>query len=147
MRNLKLYYLYRGQHHHHLAAFHLRHGLNAGGFFHFLTHTLEHLRAKFLMSHLTSTKTQGDLDLVTSFNELADIFHFDLIVVFINIRTELDFLDVDNLLLFAGFVGAFLGLILEFTEIQNLAYRRINIRLDFNEVETDLISTLNSFIN
>ena len=99
------------------------------------------------MSHLTSTETQGDLNLVTSFNELADIFHFDLIVVFINIRTELDFLDVDNLLLFAGFVGAFLGLILEFTEIQNLAYRRINIRLDFNEVETDLISTLNSFIN
>ena len=147
LRKLISRYLRRSQHHHHLAAFHLWHGLNPGGFFHFLTHTLEHLRTKFLVRHLTAAETQSDLHLVTSLDELADILHFDLIVVFINVRTELDFLNVDNLLLLAGFVGAFLGLILEFTEIQDLANRRVNIRLYFNEVETDLISTLNGFIN
>ena len=136
-----------GQHHHHLAAFHLWHGLNPGGFFHFLTHTLEHLRTEFLMRHLTATETQGDLHLVTGIDELPDVFHFDLIIVFINIRAELDFLNIDNLLLLAGFVGALLGLILEFPEIQDFAYRRVNIRLNFNEVETDPISTFNRFIN
>ena len=104
----------------------------------------EHLRTKFLVRHLLRGNA-SDLHLVTSPDELADILHFDLIVVFINVRTELDFLNVDNLLLLAGFVGAFLGLIL--LPKSGSCKQAVNIRLDFNEVETDLISTLNGFIN
>ena len=137
----------RRQHHDHLTAFHFGHGFNPGAFFHFLADTLEDLSSEFLVGHLAAAEPQGHLDLVTGIDEFADILHLHLVVMLINIGTELDFLDVDNLLLFAGFIGTFLGFVFEFAVIQDLADGRVNIRLNFNQIETDLISTANGIIH
>ena len=112
-------YLSRSQHHHHLAAFHLWHGLNR---------VVSSISSRTRWSTCapsswcaisSSAETQSDLHLVTSLDELADILHFDLIVVFINVRTELISL-TSTTFCFLRFVGAFLGLILEFTETRIL---------------------------
>ena len=63
----------------------------------------------------------------------------------VDIRTELDFLDLDGLLLLARLVGPFLRLVLELAIVENLADRRIGIRLHLDKVETEIFSFCKSF--
>ena len=58
--------LARGQHHHHLAAFHLWHGLYLGDFVSLVPYPAQHIGAKLLVGHFTTAETQCHLDLVTT---------------------------------------------------------------------------------
>ena len=55
-----------GQHHDHLAAFHLRHGLDLGDVLGLVADPRQNIGAKFLMRHLAATEAQSDLHLVTT---------------------------------------------------------------------------------
>ena len=59
--------------------------------------------------------------------------------------TELDLLDLDDLLLFARLVLLFLGFVLVLSEIQNLADRRLGIGRDLDQVECRLGGHIKSF--
>jgi hypothetical protein len=80
-----------------------------------------------LVCHLAALKAQGYFNLVTIFQKLKHIAHFDFIVMLICVRSELDLFNFNDLLFFARFGFFLLGLIFEFTKIHNLANRRIGI--------------------
>jgi hypothetical protein len=50
-------------------------------------------------------------------------------------RAHLDLLDLDDLLLLAGFVGFFLLLVFELAVIEQLADRRLVVRRDLDQIE------------
>jgi len=56
----------------------------------------------------------------------------------VDVRPHLDFLDVDRLLLLAGFGRLLLGIVFEAAVIEDLADRRPGSRRYLNEVETGL---------
>jgi hypothetical protein len=60
-------------------------------------------------------------------------------------RAELDLLDLDDLLLLAGFGCLLLLLVLVFAKIENLGNRRLGIRRDFAEIETSLFGQTQGF--
>jgi hypothetical protein len=55
--------------------------------------------------------------------------------VVINVRANLDFLDLDDLLLLAGLVGLLLLLVLELAVVCDLADRRNGVRADLEQIE------------
>jgi len=97
------------------------------------------------MSHFPATKTQGYLDFIAATKEFLNAPHFDLIIMLVNVRTKLDFLDLDDLLFFAGLIGAFLRFILEFTIIKYFANWRVNIRLHLNQIKSEIFGLANCF--
>ena len=58
----------------------------------------------------------------------------------INIRSNLDFLDFDDLLLLARLIRLFLLLVFVLPVIQDLADRRHSIGRDFHQVQAEIIS-------
>ena len=61
----------------------------------------------------------------------------------INIRTQLDLFDFDDLLLFAGFVCAFLRFIFEFAIIQYFTDRRVGVGLNLDQIKTKILGFTN----
>jgi hypothetical protein len=59
--------------------------------------------------------------------------------VLVDLGPELDFLDLDDLLMFPGFARALLLLVLVLAEVHDPAYRRHGGRRDFHEVQTLLL--------
>ena len=77
------------------------------------TDPLEQTHPELLVSHFTPAEPQGDLGFVTFVEEPHEIADLDVVVAVIGSGSELDFLDLDDLLLELGFVRLFLFLILE----------------------------------
>ena len=94
------------------------------------------------MRHFATAEPQGDLHLVALFQELEDRPHLHVIVMRVGARTELDFLDLDDLLLLAGFRLALLRLILELAEVHDLADWRFSRRRDLDKVKAGLFGHL-----
>ena len=69
----ELLFLFRGDHHGHLASFHCRHLLHHAMRFEILLNTLEQFDAKALMGHLPTPKSERDLGLVTLFKETYQV--------------------------------------------------------------------------
>lgn len=128
-------------HHHHLAAFQLWKAFELTGLFgdHIIGHTVQQFQTKLLVGHFAAPKAQGHLDLIALAQKLQHRPHFDVIVMLVRTRTELDFLDLNNVLLFAGFCLTLLLLILEFAKVHDLADRRLRIRRDFDKVKPCLL--------
>ncbi len=59
---------------------------------------VEQLFPQFLVRHFAPTEAQGNLYLVAFFEELEDRAHLDFVVMGIGSGAELDFLDLDDLL-------------------------------------------------
>ncbi len=91
------------------------------------------------MRHFATAKAHGDLDLVAIIDELHDLLHLGLVVVVVDIRPHLDFLDLDGLLTLAGSVRFLLFLVFEFTEVHQLADGRPHIGRNFDKVEPDCL--------
>ena len=58
--------------------------------------------------------------------------------MFIDIRAKLDFLDLNDFLLFPRQISAFLRFVFELAIVENLTYRRLNIRLNFDQIEASI---------
>jgi len=99
------------------------------------------------MRHFAATKPQGDLDLVALFKKAANRLHFGLVIMVINTRPELDFLDFNHLLPLAGLGGLFLFQKAEFAVIEDFADRGIGVRHDFDQIDTRLLRQTQRFHN
>jgi hypothetical protein len=62
---------------------------------------VQQLQPELLVRHLAAAKAQRHLHLVALFEELQHRAHLDLIIMIVGTGTELDFLDLDDLLLLA----------------------------------------------
>ena len=92
------------------------------------------------MGHFAAAEANGDLDLVAVVEETPGTTQLDLVVVDIDARAHLDFLDVDGLLFFARLGGLLLLLVLELAVVEDLAYRRVGVRRYLDQIEADVVS-------
>ena len=93
--------LFRCQHHNHLPTFHLRELFYSPELLEVTLDALQQITAQFLVRHFAPPETQGDLDLVAFGKKLRQVSQLDVVVPDIRTRAELDFLDLNLLLLFA----------------------------------------------
>src|SRR5690606_803426 len=78
------------------------------------------------------------LDLVALFEETLQVAHLDLIVALVGAWPELDFLDLDDLLLGTSLVLPLLFLVLEFAVVHQATDRRPGLWRDLDEIEIGL---------
>lgn len=123
------------QNHCHLTAFHGRHLFNLCLFIHVAFYPQQNIKTQLLVGHFTPPEPQRDFDLVAFVDELVHRPHFHVVVMLFDIRSELDFLDLDDLLFFPRFVLTLLRFILVFAVIENLADRRRGIGRNLDQVE------------
>lgn len=124
------------QHHGHLTTFEPGLSFDLGDWGRFLPHPVEKLHPKLLMSHFTTAETKGDLDFVAFIEESASGFHLHFVIVNIDVRPHLDFLDIDRLLLLARLGGFLLRGEFEAAVIEDLCDRGLGIGSNFNEIKT-----------
>src|SRR3984893_9272138 len=134
--------LFRREHHDHLTAFHGRFGFDLGDAPGLGFHPLEQPESQILMRHLAAAEAQSDFHLVALLEKPADGFHLDAVIMVVDSRTQLDLLDLDNLLLFPGFRRFFLLQEAEFAIIEDLADRGIGRGNDFDKIKSRFIGRL-----
>src|SRR3546814_15456114 len=88
------------------------------------------------MHHFAPAEPEGQLDLVSFFEEAAHVPHLDIVIVTVDARPHLDLFDLDDLLPLAGLVLLLLRLVLEAAEVEDLAHRRIGVAGDLAEVHS-----------
>src|SRR5262249_26608448 len=93
--------LFRRDDHRHLAAFHAWELLDLGDLVEIALDPHQDVHPQFLMRQFPTAEPHRHLDLVTFLDELGHAPHFDVIVMVVDARAELDFLDFDNFLLLA----------------------------------------------
>ncbi len=87
-------------------------------------------------------KRRVTLTLSPSSKKRRTAFIFDVVVVVVDAGTELDLLDLDDLLLLAGLGGLLLLVEVELAVIEDLADRRIGVRGDLDEIESGVFGQL-----
>ena len=115
----------RRQDHDHLPSLQFGKLLDLGQFDQLVADPVKDLGAKILMGHFTATKPQGHVHLVAFLQELAHRPHLHTVIIVVDVGTQLDFLDLDYLLLLPRLILLFLDFVFVFSIIQNLADRRI----------------------
>ncbi len=91
------------------------------------------------MRHFPATEAQCHLYLVALLEELFHRPHLNVVIMRVDIRAKLDFLDLDSLLLFACLGGLLLRLEFILSEIHDLTDRDFSIYRDFDEIETGFV--------
>ncbi len=129
----------RPDHHDHLTTFHLGHVLDLAQFLDVVRHAVQQIASKFLVGHFAPAETQSDLYLVAILKKLEDIAHFDIVVICVRVRAELDLFDFNDFLLFARFAFAFLLFVFVFAEVHDLTDRRAGVGRNFNEVQPRVV--------
>src|SRR5262245_13072998 len=123
----------------HLVAFETGQRLGDGHVRKILHQPLENAPSNLWVRHLTTAEKDRCLHLVTFVQEAFDVFLLELVVVLVHLGTELDFLDLDDLLMPSCFAGPLLLLVLILAEIHDAADRRACRRRDLDEVEALLL--------
>ena len=123
--------------HNHLAAFHLGEVLDLAELCcdHVICDTLQKFAAQVLVRHLTAAKAQRDFDFVTVVEKLDHVAHFDVVIMRVGVRAELDIFDLDDLMLFAGLGFALLLFVFELAEIHYFANGWVCIGRNLDKVE------------
>ena len=99
------------------------------------------------MRHFSTAKAHGHFDLVTTAQKFPRRSHLDIIVVNIDARSHFDFFDIDRFLFLARFIFLFLGFVLEFSVVKDLAHRRIAFGCNLDEVEAPILGLSEGLIN
>src|SRR6185369_1414428 len=120
----------------HLIAFLTWHRLSQGDVRQLGHQFLENAPADLRVRHLAATEEDGGLDLVPFAQEPLDVLLLELVVVHIDLRPELDLLDLDHPLVLLGFAGALLLLILILAKVHDAAHRWYRGRRDLDQVES-----------
>src|SRR5579863_406934 len=94
------------------------------------------------MRHFAAAKAQGHLDLVALLEEALHRAHLDLVIMVVDAGSELDLLDLDDLLAFARLGGFLLLEKAELAEIEDLADRRARGGDDLDQVEPGIVGQL-----
>ena len=127
------------------GAFHAGHELHNSAVAYVLDEAIDDLIAELAVGHLAAAKTQGRLDLVAFLKEADGPVFLGLVVVLVDGDGELDFLDDDDFLLFAGRSLALVFLVEIFAVVLNAANRGNRVRRDFDQVETALAGDFQGF--
>lgn len=91
------------------------------------------------MRHFAAPEAKSYLYLVALLKELFHRTHFNFVVMRVDIRAKLDFLDLDGFLLFSRLGGLFLCLELILSEIHDLADRDFTVYRNFNKIEASFL--------
>jgi len=134
------------QNHHHLAPFELGFGFDLGNLFGIFSYFFEKIHSKVHVSHFTTAKPQRNLHLVAIIEKTPHRAHFHIVVMGVDVRTHLNFFDLDGLLFFARFRCFLLGGIFVFAEIEDLADRWTVGRGNLNEIKACFPGQLQGFL-
>jgi len=91
--------LVRCQHHHHLPAFHFGELLDHCMFLQVGLYPFQQRQTQLLVGNLTATEAQRDLGLVAVLQESDEISQLDVVITFVGAGAELDFFNLNLLLL------------------------------------------------
>ncbi|CFE47876.1 Uncharacterised protein [Mycobacterium tuberculosis] len=125
----------RCQHHRHVASVLLGGRLDESVIGDVRTQPLQQSIAQLRPRLLTSTEHNGDLDLRSRLQEADDVTLFGLVIVIVNLWSQLLFFDDGLLLVSAGFARLLRGLVLVLAVVHDLADRRSGIGSNFDKVE------------
>ena len=92
--------------------------------------------------HFAAAEAQRHLDLVAFLEKAAHGLHLGVVIVVVDARPQLDFLDLDDLLAAPLLGGLLLFEEAEFPVIEDLADWRIGVRNDLDEVEPRVLGDL-----
>jgi len=92
------------------------------------------------MRHFAPSEAKRNLYLVALFEELLDSAHLDFVIMGIDIRPQLNFLDFDSLLFLSRFSSFLLCLELILPEIHDLTDRDFSIYRNLDKIETGFLS-------
>jgi hypothetical protein len=135
-----------GDHHDHLPAFQARARLNYGFFSQIGLDALGHFDTQLLVRHFATLEADVHFDLVTLFQEAADIAQFDAVIADVGGGAEFDFLDFDHFLLLLGGCGFLLQLEAVFAVIHDATDRWILVGLDFNQIHAGFFGEREGFV-
>jgi hypothetical protein len=133
------------EHHGHEATFHRRslfHDIEA---LELDEDPLENLLADFGMGEFPSAESDRHFDLEAILEEGPDVLLLEIQVVSRDLGLHPDFLQLAYADLLPRFLYLFFLFELEFTVVQQLAYRRYRLRRDFDKVETEVACHLDGF--
>jgi hypothetical protein len=130
----------RSDHHDHVSAILLRLRLDEAEFLDIAGQPLEQLVAELGPRLLPAPEHDRHLDLVPLPKEPLDVAPLGAVVVRVNLRPNLDFLDDRLRLVLARLPGLERRLILELAEVHELADRRPRGRRHLDEIEVCLLS-------
>jgi len=130
--------LFRGQHHHHCAAFKLGHLLNGRKVFNFSRNLTQQLSSASGEGDFASPEHACNLDLVFALQEFSNVAQFGLQVVLAGLGAYFYFLELKGRLFLFGFLLLFGLLVLKATIIHDFAYRRFGIWRYFHQIEPKL---------
>ena len=124
----------RGQKHKHLAAFELGLLFHRAAFRAQLRKAMEQVLTKRRMCDLTAAETDRNLDLVSVLEETAGVLDLGIQVANVDIGRQANLFDFHDTLILTGFLLA-LGLLeTELAVIHDLAYRRLCLRCDLDQI-------------
>ena len=131
----------------HLVPFHPRPCLYFANFDQILFQLLQDARTQLPVRHLATTKPDGGFNLVAALQPLTRMLHAIVIVMIVRARSKLNFLNSDCYLLLLRLVRLLFGLVLEFSEVNNSANRRVGGSGDLDEIQTFFPGGANSVSN
>src|ERR1035437_3829096 len=119
----------------HPVSHHLGAGLGMGPSLEVLDEPVENFPPVVEARHLAAAELDGGLHLVALLQEPEDVLQLEVVIVLVDVRPELDFLDLGDLLLLLAFVLFLLLLERELAEVHDLADRGIGLLSDHHDVE------------
>ena len=127
------------------GAFHAGHELDHAGVADVLDEAVDDVVAELAVGHLAAAEAEAGLHLVALVEEADGLILLGLVVVLVHRDRELDFLDDDDLLLFARRPLALVFFVEEFAVILNAANRRHGVGRNLHQIETALAGNLEGF--
>ena len=127
------------------GAFHARMKLHDAGITNVLNQAIDDLISQLAVGHLPATKTQGRLHFVSVVEKADGLILFGLVVMLVHGDRELDFLNGDDLLLFARSPFALIFFVQIFAVILNAANRGHGVGRDLYQVEAAFAGNFESF--
>jgi hypothetical protein len=118
------------------VAFHPRTKLHDGAVPDLFQQALEYLSSQIGMGHLATSEEDCSLHLVALLKEAQHVVLFELVVVLVHVDAELDFLDVDDLLVLLGRAFLLFFFVEKLAVILNATDRRIGRRGNLYQVES-----------
>ena len=128
--------------HGHIATILLGAGLNNANFSDVIGQTLQEAETQLRTRLLTATEHNGHLDLGSLLEEANYVTLLGLIIVIIDLRAELLFLNHGLLLVLTGFASLLSLLVLELAVVHDLAHGRLGIRCYLNQVKVSFVRKL-----
>jgi hypothetical protein len=133
---MALFSTLRGKENGHAAAFHFGFLLQDGGVARLLGKAQKQIASDLGVRHLAAAETHGDLDTVSVDQELLGIFELGIEVADVDAGRHTHLLDLDDVLILAGFLLALALLETELAVVHELANGRIGLRRDLHKIKT-----------